>query len=291
MGITEIFGKTFDIVKNNPKIILPYLVFTMIIGVFVIYSVFSSIGTIYSSPMIPGGAHTTPSLNSIIQVYETLVPVLVLIIGLSVFIAPLLLGAYIDIADQGYNRTKVSMSRAFDVAKKNYVHMFLTGLLLFIIWTVFGATFIVAFVLPIVISHVHLLTVLWLLLGCILFFILGIILCLLLYEAYAVVILEKLGAVEAVKRSIDIGKKNLGAIFAVIVVTVLISLGYSLVIGIAVSVIQIPLELSGNIFLGVGIGQFINFVFSSVLSSWIALIPVGFYKEYVASKSKKRIRK
>ena len=275
------FNKSFDILRANPKIILPYLIFTAVIGILAVYASLLLVGSASST-----GVNTASSFLSLaLGTLGRLVPLIVLIAALAILVIPLIIGAYISIADQGYQKKKVSLRIAFGVAKRNYLNMLLLSILVTIIWIAVFAVIGLAFVVPaFMLGRVG--TALWLLLGMIVSIVVMVVLTLYLYEAYTVVILEKLGPIGAVRRSFQIGKQRLGLLFKVFALTILVAMGFVIVDSIAVIIIEIPLSLSGQMLLGIGIGQALNFLLSSAFSSWFIMISVAFYKEYVGKRKR-----
>lgn len=292
MGIGDIFGYTFYIVKNNPRVILPYLICTILVGSIVLYLVLGGLETIYGPSLFSMPQMQAPfSGAQAMQFYEGVLPVLILILLIPLFIASLLVGIYVSVADQGYRKKGISLSAAFQVAKSNYVNLLFTSLLVVIIWIIVISIMAAIFLLPIIVIGAGLGTVLWLALGALVFLAVVILLSILLYEAFTVVILENLGAISAVKRSIEIGKRNMSTIFFVFVIGAVITIGYAIVIGLLAVGIEGAFALAHQLIFGIVISQAINFILASGMSAWLAMIPVGFYRTYVQKASKAKAKK
>ncbi|MDE1851298.1 MAG: hypothetical protein KGH69_01240 [Candidatus Micrarchaeota archaeon] len=263
--------------KANPKIILPYFVFTALVGMLSIYFSLSLAGSVKGA-----GVNTIASFVSVLLVMLVrLAPLLISVTILGILVTPLIVGMYIDIADQGCQKKTVSLRKAFEVAKSNYSNMFLLSILVTIIWIVVFAVLGVVFALPALMMGAGTGGILLLIVGAIVSIVVLAVLSIYLYEAYAVVVLERLGPIRAVRRSLQIGRQKLGLLFKVLVLTVLVAIGFVIADGILVGVVEVVLGLSGHSWLGLGIGQTLNFLFSSAFSAWIIMIPVVFYKEYV----------
>lgn len=287
MRISDVLGKSFGILKANPKIILPYFIFTALIGILSIYF------SLLLSGSVTGTGVNTPTsfLNVVLVLLERLVPLLILIIVLAVFVSPLIIGMYINVADQGYQKGTVSLRKALGVARNNYLNMLLLSILLTVIWIVVLAVLGIVFALPALIMGKGIGSALWLIIGAVVSLVILVVLALYLYEACTVVVLEGLGPVRAVSRSLQIGKQKLGLIFKVCLLAFLVTIGFIIADVIVVFIIEVPLGLSGHAMLGLGIAQLVNFLFSSVFSSWYIMIPVAFYKEYVGKGKAMRRRK
>jgi hypothetical protein len=300
VGISEVFGNSFTVLRNNPRIVWPLLLFTLFItGVSLsALSLILPAGTLlhsYNNPfsalnMNTGGQYNTTSPmfspSQILTFLPGFIGALGLIIIVALFVGLPMQGFYIAIAEQGYKKQKISMSAAFDVAKARYLSLLGAAVLYFIIVFVIAIVFILVFaVLFILPGHlVHILgALLLLLIGVVLVFLLGIS----FYQLYTVVILEKRDPVDAIKRSMDIGRKLWGEILAVIIISTIISS----VIGIIGSLIGIALGIivgyAGGAVAGLVIQQFVNIVITVSFSTWLILVPVFFYHEYVTSGTKK----
>lgn len=277
MGISSIFGKSFGILKANPKIILPYFIFTALIGILSIY-----ISLHLAGAATGAGVNTMQSFFGLaLTTLGRLVPLLVLIIVLAVIVTPLLVGMYINMADQGYQKKAVSLGRAFGVAKKNYFNMLLLSIFVMIIWIGVLALLGMVFVFPAIIMGGVVGRVLWLIVGVIVSIVVLVVLTLYLYEAYVVLILEKLAPTGAVSRSFQIGRQKLGLLFKILLLTILVAVVFVILDIIVVYAIQASIGLSGHKLLGLGIAQTLNFLLGSAFDSWLMMIPVIFYKEYV----------
>ena len=283
MGIGAVFTKTFDVLKKNPKIILPYLLFTAIIGVAAVYFSLSLVNS-YSTGL---GSASPGYASAALDVLAGLVPLILVIMLVSVFVAPFLCGMYIDMADQGYRGGKVLLKKAYGTAKANYLNMLLAGLAVGVFWVVAVAVLAIVFALPAAAFGLHFATGLWIVLGVLVSIIALVLLSIYLFEVYTVLIIEGRGPIDAIKRSVDIGKNNTGSIFGVLAITCVIGVCFAIVD----SLIIIALEFLLTIGIGKGFGiagaEMVNFILSAAFSSWLALFPVGFYKEFISKKGKK----
>lgn len=285
MGVIEVFSKTFDILKGNPKIIWPYLIFTFAIGFLAVFLALGAALAFHVSSAAPANSLSAATVTKLITV---LIPLYAVIALIAIIVAPFFYGTYISLADQGYGqKKKVNLGKAFNVAKANYLNMLLTFIAIGIISLVVLGIFAVVFIAPIAVYGLHIATGAWLAIGVLVAIVVVVLLAIYLYQAYPVVALERKGPIEAIKRSVQIAKQNTGNVFFMLLATFLLGLAFSIVDTILVFIIQVPLELAGNLTLGIGIAQTVNFILGGVFSAWIALTPAGFYKEFVKGKGKK----
>ncbi len=283
MGVSDIFGYAFDTIKNNPKIILPYLLLIIFAGGIVLYSVLGGLENIYGPSLFttPAGPQAPFGMAQLTQFFVGVLPVLSLVFLIAIFITPLIFGIYLSLADQSYRKKSINLGAAFHSAVRRYVDLLATYVLIAIIWIIAILIIAAIFLLPLVSFGAGFGTLLWLLLGMLVLLATVILLSILFYQAYTVVILENLGAVAAVRRSVAIGKQNISAIFSIFALSALIVIGYIIVIGILAVAIEGSFALSHHLLYGITISQAINFILDSAMASWFALIPVGFYMTYV----------
>ena len=291
MGVADIFGKTFQILRKNPRIVVPYLLFTFLVGGVVLYTVFSGLGNLYGSGIfgLRGIAHANLSagLPAVIQFFTGLLTVMVLLGVFSLIVTPFLLGTYINIADQGYGKGIVAFNKAFKVARDNYSRLLGIELLLAVIWIIVLVVLAAIFASPIIFFGANLASGIWLVIGMGVGIAVSVLLGILFYEAYTVAVLENRDVADAIRRSISIGKMNLARIFTIFLITAAILIVYITIITILQVLLETGLAGFGSLFVGATIAQVVNYMLSSGLAVWMALIPVGFYKEYVRSAERK----
>lgn len=290
MGITNVFGKTFRILRDNPRIIIPNLIFSAFIGSLALYFVFSNLSSLYGinalqSAGVHSGAHLAGGLSAMLPFLAALVPFMAIVYLISFFVGPVLYGMYISIAEQGYGKKKVSLRTAWHVAAKNYYNLLATEVLVSIIWIVFVAVLAAIFVVPAVLAIASPLVGAWLGIGTVIFIVGSVLIGIALYEAFAVVIMERLGAFKAIKRSIAIGKRYPCKVFKIFLLALLIVVVYAILISIFQAALEIAFAFAGIIFAGAIIAQAVNFVLNSAVGSWISMVPLGFYLDYVRRRA------
>ncbi|MFI5412401.1 MAG: hypothetical protein ACHQX1_00740, partial [Candidatus Micrarchaeales archaeon] len=142
MGLVENYGIAYEILRKNPIIILPYFILNTIF----ITLAFLLIGFILNPKVLASIssfslANPAASIIALIGGLVVFIALVVLLLLISIIVGLLFVGIYISCAEQGYNDKKVSLSVAFDVAKKNMLRLFLGDLGIFLIAIVIGVLF------------------------------------------------------------------------------------------------------------------------------------------------------
>jgi hypothetical protein len=285
MEVANIMSKAYDIVRNNPKIVWPYIFFLLFLGGIGLGASYAALSPFYTVGLNAQVANPTPTFfyHMVGQVYHTVAPILIGVLLLALFIGPILYGIYVSIADQGLQKTRVNLGRAFSVAKKNYVKILLASILVLIIWGIVGAIFVAVFVSPAAYLGLQLGSVLWVLIGSVLLVLAIILLGIFFFTLYPAVVLERLKPMMAIQRSYEIGRKHMWLIFRLLFVTLIVEIGAGVVISLITTAVQIPVALLSPIW-GVAVAQIVNIVLNAALVSWTILIPVVFYKEHVGKR-------
>ncbi len=294
MGITEIFGKSFNVLWKSPKIALPLFLFTIfIVVVAALLAAFlgtsSYFGTgVFKGTMVQG---TGPgvgmaNLSTLLGSGPYLLAFIAVIAVIACFFGILLAGTYIALAEQGYAKQKISLGKAFNVAKANYLSMLGANIIYALVLGLIVAA-LAAIILGIYALHVPILTiavaVLLILAGLVAVIILGI----LFYQINTVIVLEKKNAIGGIERSIGIGKSLWGEIFGVLIVSLIISAVIQAVARVIGTVASLALIVVSPV-VGTVVAAVFVLLISLFFSSWLALVPVFFYHEYV-SKGKAKM--
>lgn len=270
MSITTPIVNSYNIVRNQPKVVVPYLLFAIlfaIIGVVVfVLLILSYLGT--------AGPSSVP-LGTIIA--------FVVVAGILGIVGGAIMdGTYISMAAQGL-KGKITIRTAFDNAMNKLLSLLGVTLLIAVvsvaaiggISVIFGiGTLIATFSNISSMSHAALIAAF---LSLIPFFIVVIIvggvLTIFFYLATVLVILENKGAVDALITSINLGAKNFVTILIFLVVVFVISILASLIFAV---INLIPI-----------IGQIITFILGLFLYSWNFMLPTMFYFEYIKKPAAK----
>ena len=171
----------------------------------------------------------------------------------SLLISFFLSCAYCEIVRQAYSKRKISLVKSFKVGKKRFIPLFGTYVLAFVILLFFNLLLI-----PLIFLGI------WgILLFLILIIFLNSIAFILYFEIPAVVVLENSSGISAIKKSVEIGRKNFWSLVFVIFLTFFI-------VGIVNSSLsQIPF-----------VGLIVSLIGSLFLNAWIYMIPAVFYLEF-----------
>ncbi len=287
MGLIELFKKSFNVLRDNPKIILPVLLLALLFG---------GVSVMWATHILRG-LPTQPSLltSGLYQSFGSLFVVFLFLFVVMLFVNPIIKGFYISSLDQGYKRRKVSLKSALDATTRNYLRLLLTEVLLDLIWFVAIAIIGLVFFAPVVFHGLGLATGLLLLLGILVFVVVYILLSIYLYQAYVVVMYEGSKAVDAVKKSIEIGRRHFFDIFAVLVLTAIFLMVFVAFDVAIVGGVEFLVAL-GSRAAAVVVGSVLSIILASFFDAWIYMIPAAFYKGYIdrkkgGRKAAKRMRR
>lgn len=302
-SLSSVIGDSFEIMKKNPVIIVPYLVLYVLLFIFaIIFFVALFVPLLGHIPLnnthnFSANFNSTFGINSANKTNSTAamgaiilneLPALFLIgIIAVVFLlvaAVFLEGMMISFAMQGL-KGKISLEEAFGVARNRFWSLLgftlLYGVIEIIIVTI---VIVVLFSVGVfagttstttsssgsalqVLAGVGLLII-----GVI---VVLVILSILFFLGNVLVVVDNLGAIQAFQKSIDYGKKMAGTILVLIILLALINAGFSVVSFILTSVLSF-------------VGSIIEVVLSLFVSSWLAMVPAVFYLEYVKKQSLKK---
>ncbi len=284
MSITGIFGESFDTIWKYPKAILPYLVMELVISLLVIIAVFELAGTAVATGIISAGF------------WALIIGIIVMSFVIGMFITPLFYGVYTNIEVQKLKRKRLSLRSAYDATKTRYGTLFWAGLANLAIYLAIiivfaglllgyiGANGTVLAALGSVHTgavHTSVLRPLVALAGFLLLWAVLLVLCtgiaaIFLFQYVPIVILEKRGALDSIKRSFEVGRKNFWSILGVLVIYMIIVLLVYFVVGI----ISTPFDLASR-----AAGSLVQILISSIVGSfvypWYIMIMTSFYNSYV----------
>lgn len=270
MSITGVVSDSFNIIKKNPVVLLPYLAFLVIV---VIGALALGLGLVHQVSSMSGlgilarSAFSTAMVPALLHILVSILPSLAIFIIILCLIALLFIGAYLSMAKQIYSKKPVSMGDAFSESASRY-------------WSLLGAFIVYMLIIGVITgvlggiaylaSFSNLLAVVFL---AVIWIILVIIAEIFLFQAYPLIIFEGKGALEAVKGSISIGEKNFWTILGIYVIMVILSF----IIGIF-RIIPI-------------LGGIIGLIGSWILATMGFFIPAVFYYTYVYKGNKPKTPK
>lgn len=290
MSVVDVYKKSFDILKQNPKIVLPYIAYFIAIVVIEVI-IFLSVGLLGAAS---GGAAALLGSGSFVGA-------LALLGIIAALLSVLMSGTYLAIAGQGYDSGKVTLGAAFDVSKRRFVPLLGYTVIVIVIALVILVPFIAvgwsslrdlgsgfgsvlssgasgltaSSLTPLILLGFRVLSLF------IIYILVAGIVSIFYYTGTAIIVLDNKGAVEALKQSIGIGRTR----FVQIVGLYLLGL----VIGICFAVVYVVLLIIP--ILGIILAYLLQFFFAS----WISMIPAVYYlneiKKSAAPEPKKTIPK
>lgn len=256
MGIIEAVKKGFIIASKG-------------LGLVAVLFIFNLLGGLATLPFTP-----EPGAVATAQASVPLLAISVMFILISIFIQGGTIGLVRDAIKEG----KMKLSSMVQYGAKYYVRLFVLGLiiLLAVIIVALIAALIVAATAPVnnpVLTAVAVVIALAIAIAAALYFFIPFIL-----SPYAVVC-DEMGAVEALKKSIVVGRKPFSKVFSLLLLTivvVLISLGVGFLIGLVVGLVAA--------FLPAGVSRVLMLVVSSAINGYIGVVATTAFIVYYLSK-------
>ena len=275
MDIPKLFSDSFNDILSNPKAILPSLVLSIILILFIIAIVlifFSS--TITSNIML--FINSPSSLISNMSLFGGVITFFIEIL-LSIFIISFLIsmfmnGIFVAMANQLVRKEKLNIRNAISLASSRYLNLLGAGIIsIAIILAVIAiplSLIILAFYIQISVFSFILSAIF-----AIILLILLILAAIYLFQVTTVIIIENKGPIAAIKRSFQIASKKRTDIFIVLVLMALINIIISF--------------LSGFFDLIPFIGIIISLVIDISAAVWFGMIPVYFYYSFGSKEASK----
>lgn len=269
----DVASNIFTSIKNHPKILVPQLVYLIIIGIAAAALIIPPLASVATS--INSTAQTTPSGTAVIGLLASaisqLIPSLIILVIIGALFGVILQAMYTDMASKWKNND-FSLSDSFGVALSRFVDLFiytiiLTVIELVIVLILFSPTIAALYkigasgIAPQTTQLVQILA--GALVSVLLGIIVAIILAPLLLAAPAIIVIEKKGAIAALKSSIDLGKKDFFGILGVLVIAACV---YAVFYVLIILVDIIPY-----------IGVIITLILSIILSSFLYSVAPMYY--------------
>ena len=278
---------SFDLVKEN---YLKFLVIYLLIGavsvvVVLVFAVIVLLG-------LAGGL----ALGNIGLIIGAIGVGLIVLL----FMAPLWAGTYYSMVFQGLDAKRVSIFDAFGAARGRYFSLLLTMFLQIVIYIVVFGVILSPLAGPVlalinngsgtsVASALAGQLLKLLLIGTLVFvglLIASLVLVPLLYEATALVMIEGLGGVDAIKRSIEIGRENFWKI-----VWLMIVFGFAIgMIYVGEWIVAAIFGVMGHV-LGAVVGAVISVLVASFVAAWSYALQIVFYREFVGGRKRGSLQK
>ncbi len=275
MDISAIIFDPLKALLSKPSLLLPMIMFILVFTFVLVGLVFGSV----QNPAIGLPVHVPVSTGGL----STIVLVLALIVIIAaLLIVPLLNGIYIVLSSQLRTGKQLSLNAAIARSKQKYMSLlgadFLAGLIEI---AVIGGLYAIGY--GILLLSLGILGILLLLIVVLLMIAALFTLTIIFFQINAVIIIEDKRAVEGIKRSIEIGKKNPWSIIGTVLLLIVLDFVLSLVLGFIVEILSLPFMLAGVLAVMV-IYLILTGIIDGVLAAWFAMVPGTFYYSYVAKQ-------
>lgn len=261
MEVFDIFSDGFNILKKQPDIALPMLV--MYVAVF-FCALLAVVG--FGAVLLLIHAAMPLSFGAVLAELPAIAVAAIIFVLVIVAASAFIEAMYISMAAQG-KRGRVSLSKAYDVAKKTFVRLFLLDitkvLILLAVLSALGAVFFFT-VFQGMSSSAGFIA------GLAFLFIIGIIaaaaLYLSLFQSSVVLVMEGKGVWESIDRSIEICKARFFTLLLFVVIFAALAVVFSVIMDI---IDLMPL-----------IGFIIGIILNVFFGAWAVMLPTLFYLQY-----------
>ena len=281
-SVENAVADSFEVVKDN---YLKFLLIYLFMGAVSIVAVLVFVVLIFLG--LVGGL----ALGNIGLIVAAVVVGLIILLLMS----PFWVGVYYSMVFQGLDAKRVSIFDAMGVARGRYFSLLLVMFLQVVIYLVIFGLILSPLIGPVlglinsggsasIASAIMGQIIKLLLIGTLVFvglMIAALVLLPLLYEATALVMIEGLGGVDAIRRSIEIGRENFWKIVWLMTV-------FGLVVGMIYVVEWIVTAVFGVMghVLGIVVGAVLSVLVSSLVTAWSYALQIVFYREFVGGRKR-----
>lgn len=256
----KVLGFSFDLARREPKILLPNIL-RLIIAFFTLTLGAGYIASLQSLAQA-GSPSFSEMMNILVPYFTFLAPIIIVSIVVTVFLS----GIYIDIVRQARSRKSIMLNNAFSVGKSKFLPILWTGFLeALIILALFPGLFLASFAAGFFIGGIAGVIVLFS--GVIASTVLFLFSLVFFYEMPAVVVLENLSGLDALRRSYKIARKHFWQMALVM-----------LIIGFATSLASFAFNSVPYV------GIILSSLAGLFLYAWQEMTPAAFYYEYARKK-------
>lgn len=281
-SVENAVADSFEVVKEN---YLKFLLIYLFMGAVSIVAVLVFVVLIFLG--LVGGL----ALGNIGLIVAAVVVGLIILLLMS----PFWVGVYYSMVFQGLDAKRISIFDAMGVARGRYFSLLLVMFLQVVIYLVIFGLILSPLIGPVlglinsggsasIASAIMGQIIKLLLIGTLVFvglMIAALVLLPLLYEATALVMIEGLGGVDAIRRSIEIGRENFWKIVWLMTV-------FGLVVGMIYVVewiITAVFGVMGHV-LGIVVGAVLSVLVSSLVTAWSYALQIVFYREFVGGRKR-----
>ena len=281
-SVENAVADSFEVVKDN---YLKFLLIYLFMGAVSIVAVLVFVVLIFLG--LVGGL----TLGNIGLIVAAAVVGLIILLLMS----PFWVGVYYSMVFQGLDAKRVSIFDAMGAARGRYFSLLLVMFLQVVIYLVIFGLILSPLIGPVlglinsggsasIASAIMGQIIKLLLIGTLVFvglMIAALVLLPLLYEATALVMIEGLGGVDAIRRSIEIGRENFWKIVWLMTV-------FGLVVGMIYVVEWIVTAVFGVMghVLGIVVGAVLSVLVSSLVTAWSYALQIVFYREFVGGRKR-----
>ncbi len=260
MSLEKVLGFSFDLARREPKILLPNIL-RLVIAFATL-----ALGAGYIASLQSLAQTESPSFGEMTDIlvpyFTSLAPVIIASVVVTVFLS----GVYIDIVRQARSRKNIVLNNAFSVGKSKFLPILWTGFLeSLIILALFPGLFLASLSAGIFVGGVASVVILFG--GIVASMVLFLLSLVFFYEVPAVVVLENLSGLDALRRSYKIARKH----FWQMVLAMLI-------IGISTSLVTFAFNSVPYV------GIILTSLAGLFLTAWQEMTPAAFYYEYARKK-------
>ena len=287
MPVTDIFRESLETIWRYPKAIVPYLVMELSLSVVTVLAVL----------WIGGGALAAKVLTA--GFWTLIVGIVAVSFAIGMFITPLFYGVYTNVEVQKLTKKKLSLSAAYNATKKSYARLFWAGLANMSIYIAIVAVFAGVMIAYLAANSTTLSSlnftgsafassslkpaialIGFFLIWAVLLFVCMVMMAILLFQYVPAVILEGRGAIDSIRRSFEVGRKNFWTILGVLAIYIILVFVIYFVVGLISSPFDLVSKAVGSI-----VQVVISAVIGSVIYPWYVMLMTSFYDRNV-----KRIR-
>ncbi len=284
MDAVDVLLNGFSVVKDNPKVILVYLILSALSFASaspLLLTFLSNKATIVNIANTNSFTPGVAKVGAELVLSGILAAVLLLVIAL--FIQPMFVGMIIEAGFQSASRKYISLNEAFDKAKSRYVKLVWTNFLVSVI-EILGALAVVILLVIILLAGINsTVLALFLLISAVIAIAYAVLAAILLYLAMPAVMAENKSGIAALRISYNITRKDKAGIFAIFVVVGIISFLASTIIGNIMgalgskTIFLFPTAASIAIF---AISVFILLLINGFVYSWLLVTSALMYLSY-----------
>ena len=273
MDISGILFDPIGALFSKPSCFLPMILFELFLVLAIVLPLFAGLA---AQPFLLGNQ---PTVSPFSGLYAA---VIIIVIIVALLLAPFLNGIYIALASQlRTGSKKLSLDGAVKRAKQKYLSLLGADLLVGAIALVSVGIPYLIFIFQPQLGITGLATVSVSAILILIMIIASIVLLVYFFQVNAAVIIEDKKAIQAFRRSMEIGKKYPWSIIGVILLAIALFLVIDIILGLVVSLISLAFSVLGFAAVTI-VSTILSAVIAAGLTAWLYMIAGTFYYSYVA---------